>query len=445
MPSRGVGQEALSILNKLRLLAVTKSRLRASPASLERIQLRLLRGALRRAYDEVELYRERFDKAGVAPSDVRSIADLAILPITEKDDVRDSFPTGCTARGTDIERCRIQPTSGSSGQCMEVALGRACDDYRAMATQRVYGMQGFAAWRKTAYIYPLPLPLNRNLGLYRNYYFPSAMAPRDILAGLRAVRPHLLAATPSDLFELLDATDEDLRSLRLRAVCVHSEPMSDDERSFLADRFGCRVATNYYCTELWAVAGECTSGALHQLCDNVVVEIVDDAGRPVPRGQVGHVLLTSLHAYVQPFIRYRIGDLAAWEDSDERCACGLGLPRLARLEGRDDDYLVYPDGRRLHPSKITVAVKSPCFPHAGQQIFRDYRITQDGPAHVRIQIVPGRDGAHFDACAAAGRENLAKLLGPPFEVALEVASRLQRGSGGKRKIVERTFDRGEAH
>jgi phenylacetate-CoA ligase len=215
--------------------------------------------------------------------------------------------------------------------------------------------------------------------------------------------------------------------------------MSPDERAYLAERFRARVSTNYYCNEVWAIAAECREGALHQFPDNVVLELVDDAGRPVPRGQRGHVIVTSLHNFAQPFIRYRLGDLGAWDPDPGRCACGLDLPRLRALEGRDDDYLEYPDGRRVHPSKITVAVKSPCFEHPGLQIFRDYRITQDGPAHVRIQIVAGRDHAELAACAGKARANLADLLGEPFRVELEILPSLPRGSGGKRKLVERSF------
>ena len=173
-----------------------------------------------------------------------------------------------------------------------------------------------------------------------------------------------------------------------------------------------------------------------------MLEIVDELGRPVPRGERGHVLVTSLHNYVQPFIRYRLGDIAAWEPDTGPCECGLDLPRLRNIEGRDDDYLVYPDGRRVHPSRITVAVKSPCFEHPGAQIFRDYRITQDGPLHVTVQIVPGRDANLLRGCAEAGRANLARVLGDEFQVELQILSSLPRGSGGKRKIVERRPEAG---
>jgi len=431
-----------SILNKLRLLPLTRFRLRQSAASLQRVQLRLLRRTLRRAYDRVPLYRDKFDKAGVHPSQLETLDDLRRFPVTEKDEIRDVFPGGCVARGTDLAACRIQQTSGSSGQCMEIALDRSSDDARTLFTQRVYGLQGFTSWRRMAYLFPYPLPLQKNLGLYRNRHFATDLPPQEILESLRAWRPHLLAATPSDLLDLCERLDDDLTTLGLRAISVHSEPMSADERDYLERRFGCRVSTNYYCNEVWAIAAACREGTLHQFPDSVVLEIVDDADDPLAGDGVGEVLVTSLHNHVQPFIRYRLGDLAAWDRQAGPCGCGLELPRLRALEGRDDDYLVHRDGRRVQPSQITVAVKRPCFEHPGEQIFRDYRITQDGPEHVTVHIVAGRDRAHFDSCARAGRDNLAQLLGESFDVELSVLGHLERGPGGKRKIVERSFDAG---
>ncbi|MBW2281915.1 MAG: hypothetical protein JRG82_14330, partial [Deltaproteobacteria bacterium] len=161
-------QTAMSSLNKLRLLPLTKWRQRRSPAALRRVQLRLLKRVMQRAYREVPLYRDLWDKAGVAPADLQTLADLRRFPITEKDTVRDAFPIGAIARGTDLSTCRIQQTSGSSGQCMEIALDWRSDDARALFTQRIYGMHGFTFWRRTAYLFPYPLPLRNNLGLYRN-------------------------------------------------------------------------------------------------------------------------------------------------------------------------------------------------------------------------------------------------------------------------------------
>jgi phenylacetate-coenzyme A ligase PaaK-like adenylate-forming protein len=392
-------------------------------------------------YENVPLYREKLDKANLRPVDLESLADLARFPITEKDEIRDSFPRGCVAIGTDLSRCRIQQTSGSSGQCMEIALDVRSDDLRTLFTQRVYGLQGFTFWRRMAYLFPYELPLRKgNAGLYRNRWFSTKLAPAAILEGLRAWRPHLLAATPSDLLELCDGLDDDLRELGLQAICVHPSRCRRTARH-VAARFGCRSRPTTTAAGL-GDRGGCRSGRLHQF-PTTSRSRSSTRRAPCRAASAGRARDVAAQ-YVQPFIRYRLGDIAAWEPDSGPCRCGLDLPRLRALEGRDDDYLEYPDGRRMHPARITVAVKSPCFEFPGEQIFRDYRITQDGPAHVTVQIVPGRDASHLRACAEAGRQNLSRLLGAPFRVDLQVLTALPRGSGGKRKIVERTLSSGGA-
>ena len=103
---------------------------------------------------------------------------------------------------------------------------------------------------------------------------------------------------------------------------------------------------------------------------------------------------------------------------------------LERIEGRDDDVFVHPDGRRIHPSKITVAVKSPCFAYPGLQVFRDYQIAQTAPERVVVRVVPGRDGGPFAECAKQGVANLERLLAPGVRVDLESASKA-RGRRGR--------------
>jgi phenylacetate-CoA ligase len=150
------------------------------------------------------------------------------------------------------------------------------------------------------------------------------------------------------------------------------------------------------------------------------------------------VIVTSLHNYVQPFIRYRLGDLAV-RRAARGCPCGRDLPILERVEGRDDDVFLHPDGRRIHPSKITVAVKEPCFEHPGLQVFRDYQVVQDAPDHVTVHVVPGRDRGPFPRCARLGARNLETLLAPGVRVRLVVDDALPAGAGGKRKIFARAF------
>jgi len=436
---------ALSTSRKLVSLWAGFARARRGHEALLRYQERRLRRVLADAERSVPLYAARFAAAGVSAREFRALPDLARFPILEKDDVRDAFPEGCLRRGTDLGRCRIQQTSGSSGRCMEIALSLRCDDARNLFSQRIYGWNGFRWHNRVAYLFPYRLPFENNLAIYRNVFVDARQEPEAILRELERVRPVVLAATPSDVLDLLDGADpaRDLRRIGLRALCLHSEPLSRDEREHFASRFGCAVRTNYYCNEVWAIAAECAEGSMHQFMDNVVLELLDDAGAPVPDGTPGHVIVTSLHNFVQPFIRYRLGDVAV-RRAGRGCGCGRDLPILERLEGRDDDFFLHPDGRRVHPSKITVAMKSPCFEFPGLQVFRDYQIVQDAPDHVTVLLVPGRDRGPFPHCARRGARNLERLLAPGVRVRLRVVESLEGGAGGKRKIFARApWARGE--
>jgi phenylacetate-CoA ligase len=434
----GRAEVALSTGRKLTSLWAALLRARAGRETLRRYQERRLRRLLERAFAEVALYRERFEAAGVHPRDFRELADLRRFPVLDKDEVRDRFPDGAVARGTDLSRCRIQQTSGSSGRCMEIALSLRCDDARNVYSQRIYGWHGFRWWRTAAYLFPYRLPFENNLGLYRNVWLDAKQPADRVIDQLRAVRPVVLAATPSDLLELLDGRTpgRDLTGLGLRALCLHSEPVAPDERAHFEATFGCPVRTNYYCNEVWAIAAECEHGRLHEFSDNVVLELLGPGGEPVPDGTPGEVVVTGLNGFVQPFIRYRLGDVAV-RSPERGCACGRALPVLERIEGRDDDVFVHPDGRRIHPSKITVAAKSPCFAYPGLQVFRDYQIAQTAPDRVALRIVAGRDREHFAECAKEGAANLERLLAPGVRVELETPSRLPAGAGGKRKIFSR--------
>ncbi len=162
----------------------------------------------------------------------------------------------------------------------------------------------------------------------------------------------------------------------------------------------------------------------------------------MPDGTPGEVVVTGLNGFVQPFIRYRLGDVAV-RSRERGCACGRALPVLERVEGRDDDVFVHADGRRIHPSKITVAAKSPCFAYPGLQVFRDYQIAQTAPDRVALRVVAGRDREHFAECAKQGAANLEHLLAPGVRVDLETPARLAAGAGGKRKIFSRELARAE--
>src|SRR5256714_9638865 len=151
------------------------------------------------------------------------------------------------------------------------------------------------------------------------------------------------------------------------------------------------------------IGGECDRHeGLHLTAENLLVEILDDEGRPTPEGEEGNVVITDLFNYGMPFIRYAIGDraVAGWG----ACSCGRGLPLLRKVVGRRLDVLRTPDGR-LIPGEF--------FPH----LLKDYpsvkrfQVVQDGPGHVRLCVV--LKGGWEEASRRSLEQQAGSVLGPP--------------------------------
>ncbi len=168
-------------------------------------------------------------------------------------------------------------------------------------------------------------------------------------------------------------------------------------------------------------AAECRQGALHLSPDVGIVEVVDQNNRPVPAGETGELICTSLINFVQPFIRYRIGDIGAL--GTQPCTCGSPLPVLARIEGRIDDVLITRDGRR-------VGRLDPVF--KGTRGVVEAQIIQDDYDKFRVRVVPSEtysDNDGKEICA-----NLLERIGKG-DIQIEIVPRIERSAGGKFKTV----------
>jgi phenylacetate-CoA ligase len=173
---------------------------------------------------------------------------------------------------------------------------------------------------------------------------------------LRDFGAHVLAATPSYALTIAEAAARmgiDLAHGPLRVGLFGGEPCSAALRAELERRLGLRVAEQYGLSEIMGpgVAGECIAQkGLHGWEDHFLFEIVDpDSGRPLPAGDVGELVITTLTKQAQPMIRYRTRDITRL--IDEPCACGRNHVRLDRLLGRDDDMLII-RGVNIYPSQI---------------------------------------------------------------------------------------------
>jgi phenylacetate-CoA ligase len=207
----------------------------------------------------------------------------------------------------------------------------------------------------------------------------------------------------------------------LRQVRTISEALSPDTRALCRDVLGVPLVDTYSAQECGYIALQCPAHEhYHVQSERLVVEILDDDGRPCPPGAIGRVVVTDLHNFATPLVRYELGDFA---EVGEPCPCGRGLPVLTRIVGRRRGMLVYPDGRTVWPV-FTVACREAA-------PYLECQLVQDAIDRLRLRVVPSPaqplDDVHRDALVAALRGS----LGPEFRVTIEAVDTLDRSPAGK--------------
>ncbi|MDD5647236.1 MAG: AMP-binding protein, partial [Candidatus Bipolaricaulis sp.] len=374
---------------------VARYRCNKGSADIDRTLCRLVSAA----YGTVRVYREAFDRAGVVPGEIRGAADLPRLPILKKEALaRPASLADVLRRGVDPGHCVRVGTSGSTGLPLNVYMSRTEDQYRRLLLWR--------AWRRLA---PLRLPMTvvdvgnwvegdaplaaRRRGPITIVRVSIARPVEEQLAVVRRYRPQVISGYPTAVDLLAEAGGVSDR--RLRLVACRGEILDAATRKTIEGAFSARVADFYNAEEVGNIAWECPADptVLHVNTDGCIVEVVDDAGRQVPVGTEGRIVVSNLSNETMPFLRYDLADRGSFcAEGDEPCGCGSRAPRLRVVSGRDDDYVVLPDGRRVSPRLLAMAINrafsglSPC--GSLYRHFRRFQVTQDRVDHVRIDIVP---------------------------------------------------------
>ena len=327
-----------------------------------------LREVVKHEYDNVPLYRKRMDDAGVKPEDIRTREDLRYLPFTEKTDLRDEFPYGLLAVPRE-EIVRIHGSSGTTGKPIVAGYTRgdieiwsemmartlsAAGAKSGDIVQVAYGFGlftgGFGAFQGADRIGAMVLPMS------------SGNTQRQIMM-MRDMETTILCCTPSYAVYLGETIREmgidPKRDLKLRAGCFGAEPWSEAMRNKIEELMCIDACDIYGLTEICGpgVGYECLAKAgMHINEDHVIAEIINPAtGEPLPYGQEGELVFTTITKRGMPMLRYRTHDLCTLTDA--KCDCGRTFVRMGRITGRTDDMLII-RGVNVFPSQIeSVLVK----------------------------------------------------------------------------------------
>ncbi|PWI43314.1 phenylacetate--CoA ligase PaaK [Streptomyces sp. ICBB 8177] len=410
---------------------------------LRALQLARLRATLRHAYDNVEMYRRKFDDAGVTPDDLRTTEDLARFPFTTKADLRDHYPFGTFAVPMADVR-RIHASSGTTGRPTVVGytdgdLSRWAD-LVARSIRAAGGRPGHKV--HVAYGYGLFTGgLGAHYGAERAgcTVIPASggMTARQVQL-IRDFEPEIIMATPSYMLTLLDEFERqgvDPRDSSLRVGIFGAEPWTERMRRELEDRVGLHAVDIYGLSEVMGpgVAQECveTKDGLHIWEDHFLPEVVDPVTDQVlADGDSGELVLTTLTKEAMPVIRYRTRDLT-------RLLPGTARPAFRRMEkvtGRSDDMIIL-RGVNVFPSQIEeIVLRTPGIaPHFQLRLTRHGRLD-----HLTVRV-EARPGCAADRRADAAREIARAVkdgVGVSVDVAVEDPESLERSVGKIRRIVD---------
>ncbi|MFM2087042.1 MAG: hypothetical protein RLZZ237_1911, partial [Pseudomonadota bacterium] len=402
-----------------------------SAERLQAHQLARLRNLLQHAAGHVPYYQALFERSGFDPARVDSLADLARLPLLHKADIaaaRNSFKSG--------QAVGLRPfaTGGSSGEPLLFFLGRRRISHDIAAKWRATRWWGVDIGDREAVLWGSPIELHaqdrlRRLRdwLLRSTLLPAfAMSPVRIdgyIAQLRRLRPRMLFGYPSALCRIAShahAHNTPLDGMGVKVAFVTSERLYDAQREQIGAAFGCLVANGYGGRDAGFIAHECPEGGMHLTAEDLIVEIVDAAGQPLPTGSTGEIVITHLGTQDYPFIRYATGDVGALGIAP--CPCGRGLPLLQKLEGRSTDFLTALDGTVMHGLALVYIVRE--LPQV-----RSFKIVQETLLLTRVLLVclPRLDDATRILIVAGFQAR----LGAQVTIAIEEVEEIAAEASGK--------------
>jgi len=395
------------------------------------LQSAKLRRLLKHAMGTCDFYREKYADLAVDAANI-SIEELSRLPLLTKAEVRN--------RSSDMLSSAIprdalfeSRTGGSTGKALVLHFDKRCQEMRNAASMRADRWSGWDLGEMTAAVWgnpPYPETWRarfRNLLLERTMYLDTMqMSPESVQAFAeewRARRPAIIFGHSHSVYILAKFIDDlQILGVRPRAVISTSMMLLPNERAVIERVFSCRVFNKYGCEEVGLIASECeVHDGMHVNEEHVIVECVDDEGRPVDNGVPGNIVVTDLSNFGMPMIRYRIEDVAVM--SAGACSCGRGSRRIQALVGRVADFLVRQDASLVAGVSLVERTLT-SIPGLDQM-----QIVQNQLDEIQISVVPG--AAYNEASRRALEDEFRQVFGESVRLEIRKVEAIPQEGNGK--------------
>ncbi|GGW87004.1 phenylacetate--CoA ligase family protein [Alteromonas halophila] len=339
------------------LLKEYQQHLSWSPEQIETLQWQKTRALLTHAFETTVYYPKVWAEIGIeSPEDIKTREDFTRLPLLTKDLVREHYDELVSSKHPDNIK---KSTGGSTGQPFHFELNLNSNTRREAVMWRGYGWLGAGLGKKTMYLWGADLgqpSRNKKLkdALYHGFYNRTMLNSFNMTSDnmpeyvdrINAYKPDAMVSYVNPMVELASfITDKKLTVHSPGVILTGAEPLHEHQREIIEKAFGCPVHNTFGCREFMLIAAECRENQkLHINSDHLVVESLNSQGHPVIQ-ESGDLVITDLHNYGMPLIRYVNGDKATM--SDTPCACGNPLPVMESIDGRKLDVIKTRSGRMI--------------------------------------------------------------------------------------------------
>ena len=396
-----------------------------------KIQEKKLRALIKHAYENVPYYHHLFDSVGIKPQNIQRLKDLQKIPILSKINIRKNYPDKIITKGTDITKCHTVSTTGSTGIPLKVAFSSKMYDYTQALYLFTFTECGLRLTDKLVGIYHrdyrrsfLKVLLNK-MGFLKWENIPILNPVEYVLESLKHSEPDVISTYPSMLTLLSkEIRKQNISGINPRLILAGGETLTLNSENEISETFSSKIFRTYGAEEFSILAFECKKKmGYHIISDAIIIEVVKD-DRYVSEGEEGEIIVTGLINYTMPLIRYKLGDIGTI--TYKKCDCGRGYPLIKSIEGRTDDFLILPSGRKISPRVINVIEDIP-------GVLR-YKTIQESKNKIIVNLIKG-EGFSQTTISEIKSHIKDGCLGEDVEVEVNLVKEIPHERTGKLRAV----------